>query len=298
MKKIKSAPLVTEYLDIVSYLQDYYRWRKDTNKDFSYEFWSEELNFNSRSYIRMIIMGKKKVSMGFADAFCLLNFSDPTEEEYFFCLIQHSQAPSQKERKLFGAKLVQILRSLNKPEVLEPKKDFISNPALLRVFTLLGLKDIVPSTQNLAQIMNLTLPEMTAYLDKLAEFSLAKKSLVNGEVHWHASPKRFKIPDNQGNLDLFKFHEFSLQDAISAFHQEKKVRRYRSLLLPLSPDELEQIYSLLDDFASDQLNRFDPDSYQDRRLFQMNFNIHPVTNPANSEGLSQVTYFDKKSSEL
>ena len=87
MKKVKEAPRVTEYIDIISYLQDYYQWRKSTNKDFSYAFWSEELGFSSRSYIRMIIMGQKKVTKKFVEAFTRSNFNTPIEEEYFLSLI-------------------------------------------------------------------------------------------------------------------------------------------------------------------------------------------------------------------
>lgn len=74
-----------------------------------------------------------------------------------------------------------------------------------------------------------------------------------------------------------KFHELSLQQAIQAFHQPAKVRKYRSLLLPLTEEELGELYILLDDFASHQLTRFNAESFKGRRLFQMNINIHPVT---------------------
>jgi len=65
---------------------------------------------------------------------------------------------------------------------------------------------------------------------------------------------------------------------VQAFHQPHTLRKYRSLLLPLTPEELQELYSFLDEFASDQLSRFDSESYKGRRIFQMNFNVHPVTN--------------------
>ncbi|MES2802329.1 MAG: TIGR02147 family protein [Bdellovibrionota bacterium] len=281
MKVLKTAPIVTEYLDVISYLQDYYHWRKATNPDFSYEYWSEELEFKSRSYIRMMIMGKKKVSKKFCEVFCRLNFIRSLDEEYFFYLVKHSQATNQSERKVFGAKLMQLLRNIKNTEVInDPPADFISDPALPRLFTLLGLQDINPTAKNLAHLMSLTLAEVNAYLEKLEELTLASRSMIDDEIHWLASPQGFKIPDNHGNMNLFKFHEHSLNDAVAAFHQPSKVRRYRSLLLPLSQDELNQLYSFLDDFASEQLSRFDNESYKGRRLFQMNLNIHPVTNEA------------------
>lgn len=167
MKKNMQAPRVTEYLDIISYLQDYYHWRKSTNKDFSYAFWSDELEFSSRSYIRMIIMGQKKVTKKFVEAFTRLNFNSPIEEEYFDYLVKSSQAASQKDRKLFNTKMIQLLRSQDTPDLIEPESDFVANPTLPRLFTLLGMQDICPTGPKLAALMNLSLEEMNACLMKL-----------------------------------------------------------------------------------------------------------------------------------
>lgn len=288
MKKTKEAPRVTEYLDVIAYLQDYYQWRKSTNKDFSYAFWSEELEFSSRSYIRMIIMGQKKVTKKFVEAFTRLNFNSPIEEEYFDCLVKHSQSPSQKDRKLFGAKMIQLLRATESPDLLKPEADFVSDPTLPRLFTILGMQDIYPTAPKLANLLNLSLSEMNACLAKLEEYGLATQAKVDGEIHWSAAPERFKVPDSHGNSHLMKFHERSLHQAIQAFHQPTRVRKYRSLLLPLTDEDLGELYGVLDEFASQQVSRFNAESFKGRRLFQMNINIHPVTieaSPAAVEAL-------------
>jgi uncharacterized protein (TIGR02147 family) len=278
-----SAPSVFEYLDVISYLQDYYKWRKATSKDFSYEFWSMELEFSSRSYIRMMIMGKKKVSTKFVETFSKRNFDDQNAEEYFYYLVQYSQAGSQKVKKDLGARLIKILKLRSQQTIIEPQGDFLSTPLLPRLYTLLGFKDITPTTVNLARLMGLSDEQTATFLKQLVSLELAQHSVVDGAEHWVALHDKFKIPDNKGNMNLMKFHERSLLDAIDAFEQPKHLRKYKSLLLPLTESELTELYTLLDDFATENITRYSPSSYQDRRLFQLNFNIHPVAESAEKQ---------------
>lgn len=276
MKTENSAPSVFEYLDVISYLQDYYKWRKSTSKDFSYELWSTELEFSSRSYIRMMIMGKKKVSAKFIDVFTKLNCADKDAEDYFFYLVQYSQSTSQKVKKDLGARLIKILKLRTQQTLLEPQADFLSTPLLPRLYTLLGFKDIAPTTANMARLMGFSKAQAETFLNQLVHLELATRTLVDGTVHWLALHDKFKIPDNKGDMNLMKFHERSLLDAIDAFEQPKHLRKYKSLLLPLSEGELTELYALLDDFATESMTRYSAPAYQDRRLFQLNFNIYPV----------------------
>lgn len=52
-------PNIFEYLDIISYLSDYYMYRKSIHSGFSYESWAAELELKSRSFLRMMVLGKK-----------------------------------------------------------------------------------------------------------------------------------------------------------------------------------------------------------------------------------------------
>ncbi|MBO9668017.1 MAG: DUF4423 domain-containing protein [Bdellovibrio sp.] len=203
MKKAK--PVVFEYLDAYQYLQDYYAFRKKLDAGFSYESWAVELNFNSRSFLRMMIYGKKKLT-------------DKVVE-----------------------KTPVVLAAILK----------VSEEVLL---------------EGLAVLHNL----------KLIELSTTGK--------WSSQVDAFRVPDNKGSLNLRKFHEKSLREACQAFDYPKEVRRYKSLLLPMTLDDYEVFNHLLDDFAKEQMARHNPKTYSGRRLFQLNFNIYPV-----SESLEKTT---------
>lgn len=269
-------PNLFNYLDAVFYLQDYYKARKEMAKGFSYETWSYELNIKSRAFIRLILLGKKKISPKFVEAFCDQAFSTKAEQEYFHCLVNYSQANTQKDKQLFGARLAQIQRRTIQQKHIEDFSSFVSSPQLPRLLTLLSFKDIIPTTENLRKFMGLSLEEIEKSLKHLAELGLAESKKQGDEIFWQSKNEKFKVKDSKGSMDLLKFHEKSLQDAIAAFHLPKELRRYKSLLLPLSEEELKSFNDNMDEFATEQFNRFSGDHYEGRRLFQINMNIHPV----------------------
>lgn len=272
----RMMPLVFDYLDLSSYLQDYYEFRKQTSKDFSYDSWCSELEFNkNRSFLRLIALGKKKASPLFISAFCKKAFSSPQEEEYFRCLVNYSQAPNQRDRQAFGLRLTQILRVQMKSQVIENYENFVSSPFLPRLFTLLTFQDLHPVSKTFAKLLNCSDQQAREGLIILRDLGLAKEDAKTGL--WKSTCERFKVSDQQGSQQLMSFHEQSMQDAVKAFHLPKQLRKYKALLLALSDSELDEFYEALDTFATSQVSRFTPSAYEGRRVFQINMNIHSVS---------------------
>jgi len=279
LKNINRSPVVFEYLDVLFFLQDYYKFRKAEESSFSYESWSHELEMNSRSFLRLMVIGKKKVSTNFVQSFSRLNFFTKSEEDYFELLVKYSQASNQKDKQAFGSNLLQILRKNTQQNDIPDFSDFVSSPLMPRLFTLLSFKDLNMVTRTLAELLDLPETDVLASLHKLQELELVTSEKVEDEIHWSSHSKKFKVQDKKGSVDLMKFHKQSLLEAIDAFHLPHELRRYKSLLLPMSPDELKLFYDAMDTFASEQFVRFSGDQYNGRRLFQINLNVHPVTKP-------------------
>ena len=110
MDQAPQAPSVFEYLDVVLYLQAYYSYRKTLNKKFSYKIWSDELNFNSRSFLRLILAGKKRLSPKLAESIALKNFNNPEHADYFRYLVGYSRSLSSTEKEIFGQRMIKLIR--------------------------------------------------------------------------------------------------------------------------------------------------------------------------------------------
>jgi uncharacterized protein (TIGR02147 family) len=276
-------PNLLEYLDVLKFLQDYFSWRKAHENGFSFETWAAELGFRSRSYLRMVLIGKKPVSEQFAQCFCRAGKLTIKEMAYFQILFKYSQAGKQIEKKFYGQQLIQILKDCSEREVIRDAIDFLSSPLYARLLVMLGFSDITPTAKTFARLLSTTEVEMSEALKKLNNLRLASSVKVDEELHWSTSHTNFDVPDDIGSVPLMRFHEVSLNDSIKAFHQPKDLRRYKSLLLPLTQEELQEFHLAVEDFASQQLVRFQAKTYSGRRLFQVNLNIFSIAEPSQEE---------------
>jgi uncharacterized protein (TIGR02147 family) len=271
----QKAPNVLEYLDVHSYLQDYYNHRKKLDKNFSYEAWCAELGFKSRSFLRMMVVGKKKITPKLAEAIANQNLYAPEEQEYFAYLVKYSQSGSIKDRQVYGQKMMQILKRQNKAEVIPDSENFISSPLLPRLLSLFSYEDVQTSTPNLARIMGLGEEQTRQALQTLKSLGLVENT-EDADL-WKSKVSTFKVPDNKGSQYLRHFHEKSLHEALQAFDKPVQTRRYKSLLLPMDEEDFAVFNRMLDDFANEQIVRHDVKMYGGKRIFQVNFNIYPVT---------------------
>jgi uncharacterized protein (TIGR02147 family) len=277
-------PNVFDYLDALTYLQDYYRFRKATDRAFSYEFWAAELGLNSRSFLRMLVAGKKKISLRFVDAFTALNCPTKAAENYFRHLVKHGQAASAKERQLISSKMLQILRHQTEAQIIDDKLVSISDPLLPRLLSLLSFTDVRATAELCARLLKVSPEKILAALQQLESIHLVERRTEEGQDVWFSQSEIFHVPDNFGSLDLLKFHEKSLMEALAAFTQPAKLRKYKSLFLAMDDEAMTEFVKLLDEFVSDQLLRFNSKTFGGKRMFQINFNIHPVSENSQAGG--------------
>ena len=273
-------PVLFDYLHAATYLHDYFNYRKKVASDFSFEKWSQELGFRSRSYLRMIILQKKRITPTFISSFSEKSLFSPTEKEFFYFLVQYSQAKTSQDRQVFGKKIIQIIQIMTGQKEIENYFEFLSDPFLPKLLTLLSFEDITPTAERFAKIFDCNKDQILKSLTKLKEIGLAETIEVDGELHWRSKNKNFKVSDKFGDIAMKIFHENSFQDAIKSFHKPKDLRRFRSLLLPMDAEEKEELLKMLEQFAAELITRFRSDQYQSRQLFQVNLNFFPVAEPA------------------
>ncbi|MBO9665440.1 MAG: TIGR02147 family protein [Bdellovibrio sp.] len=275
MTTFMKAPVVFDYLDLGLYLKDYYQYRKHLDKGFSYEAWAAELDFRSRSFLRMMIVGKKKLTPTVTESIQRKHFLSKEEQNYFFYLVKFSQATGVKEKQLYSQKMMQILRSLNNSQLIADSDDFISDPLLPRLLSLFSYDDVENSAPSFAKVLDVSQKRIEDALTILNKLGLIEQTAT--PQIWTSKVTTFKVPDSKGSLNLRKFHEKSLQEALHAFDLPNEVRSYKSLLLPMSPEDFSLFLQALDEFSGEQIIRHNVKDYVGKRLFQVNFNAYPVS---------------------
>ena len=272
-----NKPVVFEYLDATYFLSDYYKYRKSLSKKFSYEIWADELSIPSRSFLRLVVLGKKKISDNYIIKLSDHLFSDKNQRDYFFHLVKYTQKTSSQERQIHSQKMISLIKSQRKELIVKNPSEFLSSPNLPRLLVLLTFKDIHPVVSTYARLMSLPPEQIERYLRVLERNQLARSEIIDGETHWFCISEFFSVPDEAGSEFLIHFHRASLQEAMAAFNQPKTQRRYESLILPLNTTEYNQFNEDFANFLSEQRTKFSANHLVGRGLYQMNYNIYLTT---------------------
>lgn len=261
------------FLHITHYLQDLYTTRKAQDPNFSYDVWAKELGIKNRSFLRLVVVGKRSLNEELAQKLIHWIQLDAIEEAFFRDLIQYSQSKTQEQKRFFGKKLVGYLKKEVDLAEVESRFDFLSDPDLPSLKTMLSFNDIDKSIDGLASVTGKHAAVVEQNLKKLEVLGLAAK---NENSHWETKDKSFKVKDSFGDLGLQMYHEESLKRAIAARSLSPDCRRYRSLLVPLGKEDYDVFLKDLQEFVAKTLTKFDTDEIKDKQLYQINFNLFPV----------------------
>lgn len=273
-------PNVLEYLSVHHYLNDLYKYRKQTESNFSYELWAQELDFTNRSFLRQIVTGRRSLTLEMAKQISMrLNFQG-VEKQYFELLVQYSKSRSLEKQSALGRELMSLIKSENVQQDVHDYCEFVSRTLYPKLQTLLSFDDISKTPKELAHMLRQEPEDISKALEVLQKIGLAE---LGDSQEWNSVAKSFKVPENIGDRNILEYHALSLREAIEARSLPKQQRRYLSLMLPLNEKDFEAFWEEFNKFKKEMLRKFDVDNLGDKRLYQMNLNVYSV-----SEAVRQV----------
>ncbi len=268
-------PDILNYFSISEYLKKIYEFRKNENSGFTYDLWSVELGYKSRSFIKMLTMNQRTVTDQFAKNFLKITKFTPNQQTHFELLVKYSQAGTVSDQKIYLDKIFENLgQSKQQTEILN-HAEFLSNLMLPKILVLLSFKDLNRTQQGLSDFLKIPMTEMKDHLNQLEKMNLVIHNSV--EKTWSANNHSFKIPTDFKNEALKKYHNASLAEAIKAQDLPENQRRYRSTLIALSDEQYENLVSDMNDLVSKAVSKYDSDEIQNKRLYKMNLNIFATT---------------------
>lgn len=268
-----TAPQVWHFHKATEFLKAHYDFRKKLDPGFSYDAWSAELGYKSRSFVKMVVSGQRSLTAEFIQNFSESVKFSPEDSYYFTLIVSHEQAESDYERALFLDKIFEHRGQRKHLQILENQDEFLLDVHLPKIFLLLGFKDIQKTPQYLAEIMGGDVSSMQMRLEKLATLGL----IVFQDGQWEPIDESFRVPSKFGNHALQTYHNSSLTEAMAAQKMEKSLRRFRSLLLPLGATEFNDLMTDIEALIGKSIEKYNHKELQNRRLYKMNINIHPVT---------------------
>lgn len=278
MKTTQNKPIITDYLDYRKFMSDFYNYKKFTTPQFSHAVWTEKSGFKSRSFLRLVMLAKRALTVESMPLVAKALELNKQETEFFFNLVNFNQSTNFKSREFFLARLMKTTVS-KKVTPIRDSYRYLTNHIAPRVQTLLTVEGIKKTTKNMAELLRATEAQVNQALEALESLGFAQLNLQTNE--WQTSVENFQIRDELGNIALQSFHQKSLNEAVEAISFAPETRNFSSLLLVLTEDEYKEVLKEYDQFTDALLLKYESQNVQKRtlksRIYQINTNLIPVS---------------------
>ena len=277
-----AKPVLWDHVDVISYLRAYYDYRKQQSADFSYAIWAAELQIKSRSFLRLLLTEKRSLTEEMAQNFTRALKLNQKEVRYFNHLVALARNHKIESQELHGRELLRLRQkfALKNHDLVEVQEsdlfDFLSSYQIPRLQVLLSLVDIDKSVANFAKLLQMTEEKVSEHLQTLKRLGLAAQ---DEKGQWNAREAQLATPDALGNIALQSFHKKSLEEATAAIALPKESRRFQSLVLALTTEQFEELHKDMRIYLEQTLKNFDSDTGKNKKVYQINLNMIPVTGP-------------------
>ncbi|MFS4460156.1 TIGR02147 family protein [Bdellovibrio sp. HCB2-146] len=273
---------IWNFADAILFLKAYYEQRKKLNPEFSYAVWADELGLKSRSFLRLVLVGKRSLTESVAALISKSLKLNNSEARYFHNLVGLARATTLEQKETHIREITKLHEKykLKSHEILEVSSkdlfDFLSSYKIPRLQVLLGLNDIEKTEARLAALLGVKESEVAEQLQILRKIGLADK---DSQGQWHSKEGQVATQDVLGNIALQSFHRKSLEEAANALELPKETRRFQSLVMALTEDQFQEVHNQLRRTLENTLQDFDSSEGHGKKVYQINLNIIPATGP-------------------
>lgn len=281
-----STPQLSQYLDYRQYLKDYYDYRVKTDKSrrpYSYAVFSAAADIKSPTYLKLIIEGKRNLSVEMAEKFGrALQFNKPEIEE-FVKLVVFTQAQDAVDRNRHFVDLinVRLLRKMQTGVLAKETWEKLPNWVTWILFSLVDQKNVKFEPKEILKALGPIATEETLQLalKNLFDSGILRRNEATGEV---IKVKELATSAQEIPVDLIRKIQIDLLylGLESMFKDDPVDREIGALTLALTEEEFNQIKfevrQLKKRIAKDILAK--RVSTKGDRLYQLNLQFFPLSN--------------------
>jgi uncharacterized protein (TIGR02147 family) len=266
---------IYKYIDYREFLEDFYNEQKAENKAFSYQYFANKAGFKSKSFIKLVIDGKKNLT---ADSIQKLNNVLKLNDKSFsyFCdLIAFNQTSSIQQRNFYLEKLTQYNKRSAATMVLQQQYEIYSKwyySALRELVVTLNFND---DFELLGKMLK---PAISARKAREAIKLLVKLGFIkkSGEKYIQCDPI-ITTGDEVRSLAVSNFHLQNLALAISSIETvQSSSRDISCLVLGLSNEGFDLVKDEIRKFRK-KLLEISAAQKMINRVYHISFQAIPVS---------------------
>jgi uncharacterized protein (TIGR02147 family) len=271
---------IFEYMDYRKFLADYYAFKKNANKNFSYRVFNAKAGISSPVFFKLVIDGKRNLGVASIDKFATALNLNKKETTYFKKLVLFDQSDNPEEKQEHYAVIRSMRNLVSEKALTNAQYDYFSNWYNVVIRELVTLYDFKDDYQLLAEALkpSITAAEAKTSVELLVKLNLIKK---NDLGMYEQVDTAIAADGDIGLIAVRHFNRSMLLKATKAIDEiDRKERHISGLTIGIS----KALYSVLDveitafkERIVSLVNRDENSS----AVYQLNVQLFPVSNNTN-----------------
>jgi uncharacterized protein (TIGR02147 family) len=268
------CPQVLGYLDFREYLNDFWEWRKASDKRFSQRMFARQLGLplSSSSLLPAILKGRRNLSPALRIKFAKALALNEKQSRYFDLLVQFNQAKDMAEKNHFFSQLSRFRQS-RAHIIKDDQLDLFSRWHHTAVWHTLGMDHSQPHPGVLASRL---FPPVTAGQVEEALALLMRLGLIRKMANGYAPTEKhvFTPPDVKAKAACEHIRELTRMSMEVMEQVPPENRQYNALMFSVSPEGFRTVKDRVRGFMEELRDIVDRDSEEDR-IYTLTLQLFP-----------------------
>jgi len=282
------SPVLSDYMDYRLFLADFYRFKKDQTRNslrpYTYAIFSAAADIKSPNYLKMIIEGKRNLSMDMVSKFSRACGFNKAQSDEFKMLVIFNQEEDPADRNMALKKLSEyrVERKLKEGELDRRVFEKVPNWIGWIIYALCDQEGVSFEIPQLKKLLRgkASESEITQALDQLIMTGELNKDIETGKI---SKGQSTDAPDEIPTALIRKLQMQLMYLGLESLYQDgANEREFGSLTLSLTEKEFEEIRFKLRQMRKSlhKENSIARMESKGERVYQLNLQLFPVTNPS------------------
>lgn len=268
------------FLSYRLYLKEFYHFRKENVKGFSYRSFASDVGTKSANYLSWLIEGSRNITHKLLPSVIeALHFNDEEEKEYFTLLVRFEQAKHQTEREQIWQLIIAKRAEKTVTSIEERRYEYFSDWSIVAIKELLNVKPFNPKEEEGYYRLGAMLrPRITKMEARRAVKTLLALGLITQAPNGTLSVKERQVSTGNEAPGFFirQFHHQMLERAANSMdlfpsHQ----RDISGMTLSISVNAQNEIKKVLQETRKKITEIVSVDTNPDR-VIQVNMQVFPL----------------------
>jgi uncharacterized protein (TIGR02147 family) len=270
-------PNIYDYKDYRVFLKDFYEHKKSLNPSFSTRIFAQKAGFGSHSYLKMVIDGKRNLSLKSLKKVGKALGLEKEEAAFFNTLALYNQASVEKDKDYYFQKLIELKPHKKLFKLEKDKFAYFTNKYLVIIRELVALPHFTEDYQWMSDTLGgcVSPDDIKKCVEALMRLNLLTRDKDGKLVQASGT---LESPVDADSLEIFNYHRSIIsyvKDVMIAVPQQN--REIISITIPMSESILPEIKNILRKCRDEVIKCINQKDKGFDDVFQVNMQMVPVT---------------------